>query len=358
MKVISSPKSFSNNNFDLLRILAATQVLIYHAVNHLHLTKFPGFTIFSSLPGVSMFFAISGYLISASYERNGDLKNYFRNRFLRIYPALWFCIILTVITTTIVGGISFINKQAVVWFISQLVGGIYTPGFLKSYGIGSYNSSLWTIPVELQFYIVLPVVYFLVNYFFRKKSASNLPFYIVWGLFFALAIVLWTKFPTMYSETAGGTIKLLRYSFMPHFYLFLTGMMLQRLKAYQSPLIANKGLYWLIIYLLFVQFVPHSQLEMLVSLVLLAIFSISLAYTLPGLSKKLLKGNDISYGVYIYHGLILNVIVELKLFGDYKYLALLIVATFILAFASWKFIEEPILKRKKKTINVELKEVA
>ena len=42
-------------------------------------------------------FAISGFLISASFERSHNLANYFRNRFLRIFPALWCVVLLTVL---------------------------------------------------------------------------------------------------------------------------------------------------------------------------------------------------------------------------------------------------------------------
>ena len=82
-------KGFRVNNFDLLRIFAATEVLLLHSFTHLKLPFPVWFKVLANFPGVPMFFVMSGFLISASYERNGELKNYFRNRILRIYPALW-----------------------------------------------------------------------------------------------------------------------------------------------------------------------------------------------------------------------------------------------------------------------------
>lgn len=351
---VTATKTFNNNNFDLLRILAATQVLALHTILHLHLTRPHGYSVFEAFQGVPMFFAISGYLISASYERNAGLKNYFKNRFFRIYPALWFVVILTVITASIVGGISFLNTHAIVWFFSQLAGVIYTPAFLKPYGIGSYNGSLWTIPIELQFYIVLPVIYFFASKLFAKKPNSNQPFYIAWFLFLILAFYLWSAFPGMYTDTVLDAAKVIRYSFLPHFYIFLCGVILQRLSASTNPLIEGKGLYWVAAFLLFTYLVPHSTFYTIFSLLLLGILTISLAYTLPGIATKLLKGNDISYGVYIYHGLIVNIFVQLGLIGHYKYLAMIMAITYVLAFISWKLIEKPMLRRKKKTINLQL----
>jgi peptidoglycan/LPS O-acetylase OafA/YrhL len=344
------------NNFDLLRILAATQVVIFHSVMYLHLTKPTGYNFFLFFPGVPMFFAMSGYLISASYERNTDLKNYFKNRIFRIYPALWFCILLTIITAIIFGGINFFNASAPLWLVSQLVGGIYTPGFLKHYGIGAYNSSLWTIPVELQFYVVLPVIYYLINRFFIKSKGSNIPFYIVWALFLIIGIGLRAQFPGLMEDHGFGAAKLFRYSFIPHFYLFLAGVLMQRLNASKSPLIAGKALYWFVFYILFCYFAPTSAITIIAASLVLAIFTISLAYTAPGFSHRLLRGNDISYGVYIYHGLIINILVQLHYTGQWKYVAILVPIAFSIALFSWKFIEEPMLRRKKKTINVQLEE--
>lgn len=102
-----------------------------------------------------IFFVISGYLISRSFEKGHDLKNYFRNRILRIYPGLWGCLIVTILTATIFGKINFINFSTIPWVLAQIAGIIYTPDILKNYGFGSYNGSLWTISIELQFYILL-----------------------------------------------------------------------------------------------------------------------------------------------------------------------------------------------------------
>ena len=155
-------KDFTINNFDLLRLLAATEVIIDHYFQHLHIpiSSF-SLKILYLLPGVPVFFVISGYLISASYERNSNLLVYFKNRALRIFPGLWGCILVTILVISITG-VSFFNKQAILWLPAQLTGFIYTPKFLLNYGFGSYNGSLWTIPIELQFYILLPFCYFLI----------------------------------------------------------------------------------------------------------------------------------------------------------------------------------------------------
>jgi peptidoglycan/LPS O-acetylase OafA/YrhL len=334
-------KDFRINNFDLLRLLAATQVICGHYQDHIiktgnHLLL----DILYSFPGVTIFFMISGYLISASFERNSKFSNYIRNRVLRIYPGLWGIILLTVIAISLTG-VSFLNMQALAWLPAQLAGIIYTPGFLSNYGFGSYNGSLWTIPVELQFYLVLPLCYLL-----APKNKTNYWFYLLFVIFTACYIFYQL-------DNVGHVLhKLLQYSFVPHFYMFLLGVIFQRLQIYRSAFIYNKAQYWLLAYLVLI-IVSYNYFNnialILFKNVFLAFTTLSMAYTLPGIAKKLLRGNDISYGIYIYHGLLLTLIVQLKLQPDIN-MFMVIVATYVLAYLSWTFIEKPFIQRKKLTI--------
>ena len=83
------------NNFDLIRLFAAIQVMFFHTVEHLNL-EIGFFKYFSSYRGVIIFFTISGYLIYLSYERNkNNLWQYIRNRVGRIFPALWVATIIS-----------------------------------------------------------------------------------------------------------------------------------------------------------------------------------------------------------------------------------------------------------------------
>jgi peptidoglycan/LPS O-acetylase OafA/YrhL len=336
---MEKPAEFKVNNFDLLRLIAATQVIFDHCINHLHIPVSALTThILYLFPGVKVFFVISGYLISASYERNNNLKDYFRNRALRIYPGLWACVFITIIVISITG-VSFLNKQTIAWLPAQLVGIIYTPPFLEHYGFGSYNGSLWTIPLELQFYLLLPICYLLVP----KKRLNQ--------LFFVLLIIfMGSSCWYLLSRTDSLVFKLVRYSFIPHFYVFLIGVIFQRLQLFKSSFIYNKGLFWLIGYvalnLLLVDRINPIVFTFGYTIVL-AFCILSLAYTLPGLSKKLLRSNDISYGIYIYHGLILTVIVQEKFSVP---VIGIVILSYITGYLSWICVEKPFIQKKKKTI--------
>ena len=66
------------NNFDLIRLFAATQVAISHISSHLEIA-IPGLSFLSYFPGVPIFFFISGYLIYQSFAnlKEGRYKIFF-----------------------------------------------------------------------------------------------------------------------------------------------------------------------------------------------------------------------------------------------------------------------------------------
>lgn len=338
---------FKINNFDLLRIFAATQVVFGHGLVHLNIEKPVWWWVVNAFPGVPIFFVISGFLISASFERSSSVVTYGRNRILRIAPGLW-CVVLITIGVAAAFGFNFLNGSAAVWLLAQFSGVIYTPHFLAGFGFGSYNGSLWTIPIELQFYFLLPAIYWLS----RKSDHRTTYIAILWAIFTIIALMVSYVFPPI-SEVPQEPIlrKLLRYSFVPHVYLFLTGILLQRTAVYRSPWIAGKGIYWLVLYLAYEFLISYSAGTYVLGMLLLGITTVSLAYTAPRLSDRILRGNDISYGVYIYHGLIINVFVELGLGGQMRHLQYLVALAYVSGYLSWILVERPFLRRKRQSIH-------
>ena len=338
-----SPISFKINNFDLIRLFAALQVATFHSLLHLDVAK-PAFLVpFGWFQGVPIFFVISGFLISGSLDRSPDLKTYARNRILRIYPALWVLMVVTVAVAS-AAGFSFLSVQAIVWFLVQLPGGFYTPAFLSGFGFGSYNGSLWTIPVELQFYIVLPITYFLL----RPLRRTNALLLLVFLAFLALAVWFSVIFPEMYTVRESHAVKLLRYSFVPRFYLFMFGVVLQRFRVHAWPAIRGKGLWWLAGYAAFCLLVPQVGSVYIADEMLMAVTILSLAYTVPTLAERLLRGNDISYGVYLYHGLVINVMIEAGYTRAGWTVPAVIVAAIVLGLLSWRAVERPAIRSKRK----------
>jgi len=83
-----------DNNFNLVRLMAAGLVLVSHSWP---LTATPGeplerFADFSlGHLGVDIFFVVSGFLVTGSLLARGSLASFVRARALRIFPALVVC---------------------------------------------------------------------------------------------------------------------------------------------------------------------------------------------------------------------------------------------------------------------------
>lgn len=339
-------KPFGENNFDLLRLLAASQVMLAHGVLHLLPSKPSWWPLLEAFPGVPAFFAISGFLISASYERSSSLASYARNRVLRIFPGLWCCILLTIPVALWLGR-RFPPAGGSLWFATQLTGLIYTPAFLRGLPLGSYNGALWTIPLELQFYCVLPLLYWIARGTRRTTTFMG----VVTIIFLAIACAFTALTFNSPPEAETTAQALFRYSFVPHFYLFMTGVLLQRRQVHRSAWLAGRAHYWLLAYVACYFLAPASTATYLATRLLLAVLVISAAYTLPGLARKVLQGQDISYGVYIYHGLLLNIFLHFSLMSRERDLVWLAGLTYVLATVSWVCVERRFLRKKAQSIH-------
>lgn len=174
---------------DGLRALAVLAVIVYHA-NRTWLGG--GFL------GVEVFFVISGYLITllliAERERQGNvsLGNFWMRRARRLLPALFTLLIATVVYCAafdrdrlgmlrgdVVAGVAYVSNWFQVWS-----GSSYTTDFAFA-----PLRHLWSLAVEEQFYIVWPLVMFVLLRRLRPKTLPILGFVFTGG---AIAIAVYT----------------------------------------------------------------------------------------------------------------------------------------------------------------------
>ena len=346
---------YKQNNFDLIRLLAASQVAIIHGIEHLKVDfLYPLAFFLSFFPGVPIFFFLSGLLISAAWERNPDLKSFVGNRVYRIFPGLWLCVLLSILSILICSHILNIELSYIwlsFWAVAQ--GTLlpqWNPQFLDWFGIGVVNGSLWTIPVELSFYVALPIVYLLSS---RLSLSLNKIFIILLIISIIIFHVLIRTDPI--SDLQILIVKLVGISPIPWFWMFCLGVLVQRHMDVAYSLIANRAHVFLLILICIsllgnllgtpVLFGVANDIGML-NYLFLCLFILSLGYTFPYLSDKLLNRNDISYGVYIYHMLIFNSLIMLGMFGIYSFLCGLLL-TLIFASMSWRYLERPFLRKRK-----------
>ena len=351
------------NNFDLIRLLAAVQVVVTHAIGHTPLVMQLSpwgrqlFEALMLLPGVPVFFVISGFLIAKSFERNpADVAGYFWRRGLRIFPALWVCLLVTL---AVLGGFGFLqgeflfSKTFAAWLAGQVSFlQFYNPEHFRGFGIGVANGALWTITVELQFYIFIPILHYLTT------ARPLVRKWLVAALFF-ISFASYCVMDHQVNGPAGFSgapiaYKLLHVTLIPHLWMFLLGILIHWNFDRLRPWLEGRFLPYLLGYAAFmallVTLIDHRSLPFylayLPSRILLALATIAAAYSARPLSQKLLGGTDISYGIYIYHSIVINVMVQLGWMGSFGAVTAVFVASVGLALLSWHLVEKPALACK------------
>ena len=297
------------NNFNILRLLAALQVVYRHTVEHLHIKNEMALSvssIISYFPGVPVFFFISGYLITMSYEKNPDIKEYTKNRALRIFPGLYMSFFIGILILWYFDQFSGVsNMQIVPWMVAQLsFFQFYNPEFIRDFGVGVINGSLWTISVELSFYIILPFLYMWLQKNFSKRVSVLLT--ISFGFYYYI------------HEISTNTLiyeKLIRSSILPYLFYFLFGMTMYKYRKKLLKYIENKVVFYFGLYILVSTIHTNLFLYDVLKQVIFSAFMFSFVFSYRSLSNKIVGNNDFTYGVYIYHMLIVNVMVEKGISG-------------------------------------------
>jgi peptidoglycan/LPS O-acetylase OafA/YrhL len=171
LRVIGDYSGSADNNFNLIRLAAAIMVIFSHS----YALLLPGGDPLNRLLGmdasfiaVNAFFAISGFLITASYCRNASLVTYFEARVLRIFPGLfaavlWCALLIGPLFTTMSLREYFAHRS--IWQFITINSTLISNGIQLKYLLPgvfagnpcsqAVNGSLWTLPYELWMYIGL-----------------------------------------------------------------------------------------------------------------------------------------------------------------------------------------------------------
>lgn len=314
------------NNFDLLRLLFSAIVCVVHAYE---LSGFEQLGLvaryLSSDLAVKAFFVVSGFLIFMSFERSSSVASYFQKRLRRIYPAygtvVVLCATLLVLASSLGAADYFSSAQwwryvgANLGFMNFLQPAL--PGVFEANRFAFVNGALWTLKIEVMFYIAVPLIVLLC------RKLPRLPVLLA---LYALSM--------LYSVLVG------RYN--PELARQLPGQL--------SYFVSGAFLYY---YLPF--FERHVRLFLVVAVLSLAagvapLKPIAIATLVIFFALYLYLGNfgkygDFSYGFYILHFPIIQVFLWADPFPGRPWLFLLAVvgATGIGAVAMWHLVEKRFL---------------
>lgn len=197
-----------NNNLDLIRIVAAIMVIIGHSyfLANAHGSTDPINSIFhftySGSLAVKIFFFVSGLLVTNSIIKTKNAFNFIISRFFRIYPAFALTILITAyIIGPIFSGMNYYNYMHDKWLDYYVINNLIMqinynlPGlFGGNIHRLAVNGSLWTIPYEINSYLVL-LAAFMVGALQNRKLFSLLCIIIILAPIFDFNNELFIKTP-------------------------------------------------------------------------------------------------------------------------------------------------------------------
>jgi len=162
-------------SIDGLRAIAVTAVVLYH----LGISWIPG-----GFLGVDLFFVISGYVItrlildSINQSSALDLRSFYAARLRRIYPAFIFMVVCIIIFVGVWA------PEAIKRFLSDLpyaLSGTINwllvarhQDYFETIGRPPLLQHTWSLAVELQFYLIWPIILLTILKYFGKKNIARI----------------------------------------------------------------------------------------------------------------------------------------------------------------------------------------
>ena len=361
---MSNNKSKYLPSIDSLRALAVLAVIIYHVdVNYL-----PG-----GFLGVDLFFVLSGYLISSliikEYRKTGSLNlyNFYIRRARRLLPAVYFMITVGLVVMVLFNEVLLRKSH-----LDAIFGYIYSSNwwyifhkldYFDSFGAQSPFKHLWSLAIEEQFYMIFPLLFLLIN---RKKKSKDGTYklnknflYVVLGLILVSLIAHILLFDInnisrIYFGTDTRAFSLL---------VGVVGAILYPMEKLHAKVTSQQNIMYSVVSLvsiatLITVMIYTSEYNtwlyrggfLLVAILgLIVIISSGKQHTLMSrlLSfKPVVFIGKISYSLYLWHFPILVLTTPVSEIGNPNiiFVILRVILTFVLASASYVFVETPIRK--------------
>ncbi len=312
------------NNFTLLRLMLALMVVLGHA-KLLSGTAWPHFPFNLADAAVDAFFVVSGYLITGSYLRCHGLWSFYVRRIFRFYPMYLFIVLAQAAAMLLLllpaGPFSeatqtlrYVAANAVLANFAQYdIGGVLNG--LRNPGI---NPSLWTLKIEIGFYLIVPAICVAT----QRYGARVLAAIFVGSV--AYAVILRHRGDLRLAQQLPGQLQF----FVTGMALYLYGQRLRVNPWFTALIAAAFFIAWS-----FVQPIPEGLRPLAV-----AAFVHSFALSTPPLRLR----TDLSYSVYLIHGPLLQILILTGVFHDrLPWIGGVVAVVLALAWVTERLIERP-----------------
>jgi peptidoglycan/LPS O-acetylase OafA/YrhL len=331
-----------SNSFDLLRLAAATAVIVSHQFLLLGRPEPQIFNVaMLGFFAVLIFFGLSGALITQSWERDSRANIFLFKRCLRIFPAL---VVVVSLTVFIVGpaftkvGIREYFFDVTTWEYFRTVilwpHHSWLPGVFESNPYPrAVNGSLWTLSIEFALYLSV-LAGGIIGVLQRRY----------WVSLVVLLLSILTTAASFHHSSMVRDISLLPFMFWWGAWLRIN---FQSRKPFDK-IDLTLGLAALMI---MAAASPYSLAR--TGLILLASSFVWLATKIQFGDRITRRTGDLSYGVYIYAFPVQQCLVAAygkEAFSYGEFLAISCTITFVLALLSWHLVEKHFIRMKNRGI--------
>lgn len=352
--------SARGNNFDAIRFLLASSVILCHSyvicLGYERFLETEPFMVLSQKQislgsfAVDIFFIISGFLVAKSFENSSGSFEYLKKRVLRIFPGFIIAMVGSFLVVGFIGSGKSFNFSGFFSYIDSLqlkrelihiltLQKPFQREFFNGLPEPGLNDSVWTIHYEFISYLLLPVL--AIAGLFRKKTTILVVFILCYLLLF---LQTWgIIFP--YNDQARTLIIDNPYYYPRFFTYFLSGTCFY---IYRDVIKRNHILALVSFVAVALSFTWIRCVDQVLP-VAGTYFLFYAAYHPTVKLNNFAKYGDFSYGIYLY-GWPVQMVVMYYLKDSINPYVLFLVAfplATLLAFLSWHLIEQPFLRLKR-----------
>lgn len=329
---------FKENNLDFLRLLFAEIVVLFHTGVITGIAGLAPLGVYCNPHfAVRGFFVISGLLIYRSYTRSSSLRSYFDKRLRRIYPAYFTVIVLAATVLPLLspefpghtyGAAFWKYLGANLLFLNFLAPSL--PGVFTSNPMQAVDGALWTLKIEVVFYLSVPLIHYFCARFGTKRIIGT-----IFGLSCLWKYAFWQLSVLQPSRTIWEKLDVQIPSQMAYFCAGIL-LLIYFEKLREHVLLVSA----IAVSALVVDHVMHGEM-----LDVLWISGFVLVCGFIRYMGNFAKYGDFSYGVYIVHWPILQCMIWFKLtrLAPAAFLALVIVFVLAGSFLMWHLVEKRFL---------------